>query len=191
MRGRSTKAPARELTPEQRERRARRRRRDLVWLGLAALALLTGLGLRMAGGDEASPATGGGSAPGVAPSSFVGGSAPAAGGGGATEAEEGAAAWSPLFVKGGFGFFVGFAAGFALRTFFKVTALVAGVVALALFGLSRAGLVEVDWSAMGQAFDGLAERVRAEAGSLQTLFTGALPSAAAASLGLVVGLRRG
>lgn len=169
-----------------------------VLLGLAVLSVLVGLGLQAFGGESA-PA--GGSSPGVTPGgtgnelsgSFLpqsGGEAPTSGSQGSQEAEpEGLAAWSPMFVKGGFSFFVGFCIGYALRAFFKISAIVLGVIFLALLGLQQVGFVEIDWAALSDAWDVLVERLSGEFGGIREFLTGSLPSAALAGLGLFTGFQ--
>jgi len=99
--------------------------------------------------------------------------------------------WAPLAMKGGLSFAVAFAAGYALRTFLKMTIVVAGVVALAIFGLQKAGIVgEVDWSKAQGYWDSLTANVGEQFTSFKTFVTGSLPSAGAGTVGLLSGFRR-
>lgn len=172
----------------EREQRRGLPRWKIACLALAVLAVLVGLGLRAAA-DE--PAT---RAPGAGPgSSLVAPGAPGpAGGTGESQpaAEEGLGAWSPLFVRGGFSFLVGFAVGFALRAMLKVTLVVLGLVFLALAGLSYAGIVPIDWTALGEGFESLRASLSDEARGFQSFLTSSLPSAAAAGVGLIAGFKR-
>ncbi len=111
-------------------------------------------------------------------------------GGEATPAED-ESPWAPLAMKGGLSFAVAFAAGYALRTFLKLTIVVAGVVALAIFGLQKAGIVgEIDWSVAQGYWDSLTANVGKQFESFKTFVTGSLPSAGAGSVGLISGFRR-
>jgi len=53
---------------------------------------------------------------------------------------------SPAVFRMGFSFFVGFAIGFATRTFVKFTLFGIGMFFLLLFGLQYAGIIEVKWA---------------------------------------------
>jgi len=112
-------------------------------LALAVASVLFGLGLQVFGG-EAAPGTGTAGTPSAAGGAgFVPATSP--GGAPTGTAESGSASeWSPFFVKGGFSFFVGFCIGYALRAFFKISAVALGIVFLAIFGLQQIGIVEVD-----------------------------------------------
>ena len=63
--------------------------------------------------------------------------------------------WSALLFKLGFSFFVGFALGYAVRTFFKYTIVGIGMMLFMLFGLEYAGLIEVHWAAFEGRFDSI------------------------------------
>ena len=104
---------------------------------------------------------------------------------------EAAPLWAPLLAKGGLSFFVAFCVGYALRTFLKGTMLVIGVVALAIFGLQKAGIVgEINWAVAQGYWDDLTAGIGRQFESLKTFITGSLPSAGSAGLGLVAGFRR-
>lgn len=105
--------------------------------------------------------------------------------------EEEPSLWAPLAMKGGLSFAIAFAVGFALRTFMKLTMVVFGVVALAIFGLQKAGIVgEVDWTVAQGHWDTLTANVGKQFESMKTFVTGSLPSAGAGTVGLVSGFRR-
>lgn len=98
--------------------------------------------------------------------------------------------WSPAFLKMGFGFFVGFAVGFTLRTFLKLAVFAFGLLFLALFAMSSAELITVEWERIGDVFGGWFERVGEQMKGLQTLITGALPATGLGTFGLYAGLRK-
>lgn len=109
---------------------------------------------------------------------------------GAAAGAEAPSPWTPFLLKGGFSFFIGFCVGFALRAFFKISALAVGALALALFLLSYAGVVSVDWETLGGWFDRARVALGEELASFRTFVAGSLPSAATASLGLFSGFKR-
>jgi uncharacterized membrane protein (Fun14 family) len=100
------------------------------------------------------------------------------------------ASWSPAVFKLGFSFFVGFVVAYALRWFLKVALLAAGFMALLLFGLQYAGMVDIKWGAMEKQYDAGSGWVSRQTESFTSFVTGALPSAGAAAVGLFAGVRR-
>lgn len=98
--------------------------------------------------------------------------------------------WEPALFRLGFSFFAGFAMGYALRVFFRMSMVVIGVILLALFGLQYAGLIAVDWSAMSDRYDDVLGWLRAQTSGFRGFITGQLPSAASGVAGLVGGWRR-
>lgn len=167
--------------------------KKLLLIGAGALVVL-GLALLPFDGGAATTATGAdGGAPPAGAASLVGGGGPGGTTGEPGDAGESAGAGnlSPAFLRLGFGFFVGFAIGYALRSFLKLVLVFVGIQLIALFGLSYVEWVTVNWAAMNAFFDGFVERVQQEAGAFQTFVTGSLPTAGLASLGLYTGFRRG
>lgn len=165
---------------------------------LATLSLLLGLGLKSYGalqGSDGNAAHAAGQGSGS--SALVAGAEASGSSGSAGQDAESAGkmerlqAWSPTFLKLGFSFFIGVAVGYALRTFFKFGLVAVGAIALAIFGLSYMGLLEVDWVAIESRYDALALRLREEISSLAGFAKGSLPSAALGGLGLFAGLKRG
>ncbi|MEZ6016432.1 MAG: hypothetical protein R3F49_15040 [Planctomycetota bacterium] len=158
------------------------------------LALVLGLvGVAMTRGGttaDVAPASSGGTGL-VAPSSFGGTGIQLGGPSAAPTEEEPVSPWGPLFMKGGLSFAVAFAAGYALRTFLKLTLVVLGVVVLAIFGLQKAGIVgAIDWSVAQGYWDSLTANVGQQFESFKTFVTGSLPSAGAGTAGLVSGFRK-
>ncbi len=90
----------------------------------------------------------------------------------------------------GFGFFAGFAIGYAVRAFVKVSLIVIGVGLLALFGLQYAGLITVDWARVSGGFESFGSWATAQTKDFANFITGYLPSAGAGLAGAFVGLRR-
>ena len=157
-------------------------------LALAALSLLVGFGLRFAGSSKSGTGTEAGrmSAQSSDGQSLVGGQSASSG---AAESS-GLEGFAPFFVKGGFSFFIGFCLGMALRSFFKISAIVIGLFALGMFALSYAGVLEIDWTRIESWYDSLAGRVRDEAGGFKDFVTGSLPAAGLATVGLITGFKK-
>ena len=156
-------------------------------LALAGLFVIAGLVLRFSGGAEAQPAGDAGESGMVGPASSL---APGTGSEGGTDGSTGGASdWSPFFLQGGFGFFLGFSIGTVLRTFFKVFAFGAGLFFLLLIGLQYAG-VEIPWDSIRETYDNLAGRVAANADGFMDFLQGAIPATAFSGAGLVAGLKR-
>ncbi len=163
---------------------------------IVVLSLVLGcVGLAMGGsGGEAADAgtqmmgAGGGTSL-VQPSSL--GPGTSVGGGTVSGDSEASTLWAPLLAKGGMSFFIAFCIGYALRTFLKGTMLVIGVVALAIFGLQKAGIIDnVNWDKAQGYWDSLTANVGEQFESLKTFVTGSLPSAGSGGVGLVAGFRR-
>ena len=106
------------------------------------------------------------------------------------QASGAASDWSPALMKGGLSFIVGFCIGYALRTFFRIGAVMMGLVLLAVFGLSYAGVVQVDWTAINGFFDRAVAGIKDQVGSVQTFVAGSLPSAGLAGAGLFTGFKK-
>lgn len=113
-----------------------------------------------------------------------------ASGGSPAESADGSAFWSPAVFKLGFSFFVGFTVAYALRSFLKFALLSFGFMFLVLFGLQYAGLIEVKWALMERQYDGASTWLGEQTRSFTAFISGALPSAGAATTGLVAGFRR-
>lgn len=102
----------------------------------------------------------------------------------------GAAAWGPTVFRMGFSFFVGFAIAYALRAFLKLAFVALGFFFLALFGLEYAGLVDVQWGAMSDRYQEVTGALNEQARTAWSAMSVLLPSAAAATAGLVSGFWR-
>lgn len=97
---------------------------------------------------------------------------------------------SPAIFQMGFGFFLGFAIAFALRTFIKISLVALGLFALALFGLEYIGLLSVQWGAIADRYDSFSAWLSGQTESFSAFITGQIPSAATAIAGFAVGFSR-
>ncbi len=97
---------------------------------------------------------------------------------------------SPVFLKLGFSFFVGFAIGYAFRQFLKLALIFVGLQLILLFGLTALGWVTVEWEIMADAWDGFIAQLGGQLESFRSFIAGGLPQAGLASLGLFTGFKR-
>lgn len=165
----------------------------LVVVAVVLMAAGVAIPLVAGGGSDAAPrggAAGGGDFTGVTGLSAGGtdgGGEPASG-----TPPSGASSWGPAVFRLGFSAFVGFAIGYALRSFVKLALVALGFFFLALFGLQYAGLIEVRWAAMSERYDELSQSLGSGAKGAWSSMSILLPSAASATAGLVAGFwRRG
>ncbi|MBM3879174.1 MAG: hypothetical protein FJ387_05575 [Verrucomicrobia bacterium] len=98
---------------------------------------------------------------------------------------------SAFLVKGGFGLFVGFAIGFAIRSFVRLALVLAGCYLLLLSLMAYAGWVEIHWDAMQAQFDRSVTTLGEEFTSFKAFLSGAVPASGMTALGLTFGLRKG
>lgn len=107
-----------------------------------------------------------------------------------TDTPTGLDAVSPFFLAVGFGFFLGFCAGFALRSFFKLVVVTAGLGALGVAGLSYAEVLDIHWGAAGALYDGFVTSASASLRSTTAFIQGELPALGSVATGLLVGFKR-
>ena len=98
--------------------------------------------------------------------------------------------WVALAAYMGFSFFVGFAIGFAVKTFLKIMFFVVGTMLLVLFVLQYNGMIHVNWASFEGSYNALITWISPHLGGLKNFITANLSSAAMAGLGLFWGLRR-
>ena len=97
---------------------------------------------------------------------------------------------SPFMLKGGFGLFIGFSIGFAIRAFLRLAVVITGFYFLLLSMMAYAGWVDIHWDLMSHQFSNLAATLGAQFESVKTFLTGAIPASGLTLTGLAVGLRR-
>jgi uncharacterized membrane protein (Fun14 family) len=97
---------------------------------------------------------------------------------------------SPFMVKGGFGLFLGFAIGFAVRAFLRLAIVIIGFYFLLLSMMAYVGLIEIHWNLMDTQFTNLLSFLGRQFESVKAFLTGAIPASSLTALGFVVGLRR-
>ncbi len=97
---------------------------------------------------------------------------------------------SPAFVRHGFGFFIGFCVGFALRSLFRFSLILVGVQVMVLAVFSSLGWVEVRWDVITQAWEGYSADLSGQFETFRTFLAGEIPSAALSAAGFYTGLRR-
>jgi uncharacterized membrane protein (Fun14 family) len=97
---------------------------------------------------------------------------------------------SPFMVKGGFGLFMGFAIGFAIRAFLRLAIVMAGFYLLCLTMMAYAGWIEIHWTLLENQFSQILSSLGNQFESFRTFLTGAIPATGFTATGLVLGLRR-
>jgi len=97
---------------------------------------------------------------------------------------------SKMAVKGGFGLFMGFAIGFAIRAFLRLAAVIVGFYFLTLTVLAYLGWVEIHWEVIETQVNGLMGNLGAQFESFKAFLTGSIPSSGAAATGLAIGLKK-
>jgi uncharacterized membrane protein (Fun14 family) len=97
---------------------------------------------------------------------------------------------SPFLLKGGFGMFIGFAIGFALRAFLRLAVVLLGCYLVSLALLAYLGWIEVHWNVMEDQFTRSLTTLGEQFTSFQAFLTGAVPASGMTALGLAVGLRK-
>lgn len=162
---------------------------QIVVLVLAVLVMGAGLAIGIFGSGGGPAAT---APPGGTPSGVVSGLAPVEGGGGATAATEegGGVNWSPVVFRLGFSAFVGFAVGYALRSFLRLSLFALGFFFLMLLGLQYAQIIEIQWGAMEVRYNEATTWIGAQTQGFMGFVTGQLPAAGLGAAGLFVGLKR-
>lgn len=98
--------------------------------------------------------------------------------------------WSPPLIRGGFGFFVGFAVGLVLRIFLRVSIVVVGLNLLMLFGLSYAGWLEVRWDMIDAQATEWWISLEDQLSQFKTFIAGSLPTVGLSGVGLFTGFRK-
>jgi len=96
---------------------------------------------------------------------------------------------SGFFLRLGFSFIVGLAAGYALKVAFKIALVVGGLIMILLFSLQYKGIIQVDWAGMESNYDGFLAWLAAYAGGLRDFMASHLSDAASFTAGLLLGLR--
>ena len=98
--------------------------------------------------------------------------------------------YAPFMLKGGFGFFVGFTMGFAVRSFFKLALVICGFYFITLAMFSYTGWVEVHWDVIQSQFEIWSGQVQEEVVSFKSFMTGTIPATGMLAAGLATGLKK-
>ena len=163
---------------------------------IAIVVTVIGLGLwvwsLVSAPKQESNTTGSGGANSTLATGF--GASDSAAGAGTTESESPRIvdAAAPATFRFGASFLGGFTLAWLMKKFIKMTLLIAGLAALAAFGLHKLGVfdsgtIDQMQDQLGAGIDSATEN----AGKVKEFLTGYLPSSAAAVAGLFMGFRRG
>ena len=93
-------------------------------------------------------------------------------------------------VRGGFGFFVGFAVGLVLRIFFRVSVIIIGLNLLMFFLFSYIGWLEVRWDTIEMQMSDWMVSLEGEFTEFKTFIAGSLPTVGLSGAGLFTGFRK-
>jgi len=96
---------------------------------------------------------------------------------------------SPALFRFGLSYIAGFALGYGLRRFIKLTLILSVVAFLAIFFMRKAGWIDLDWSSVESHLSDSFGWLKGQAEALKVFVTGYVPSAAAAGVGLIFGAR--
>jgi uncharacterized membrane protein (Fun14 family) len=157
-------------------------------LAIAVVVMVLGIGSALfpAGGAASAPAHGGDATLPAGAQGFAEGGAPA------TAKEPVETQWgvwgAPTF-RLGFSFVIAYLAAYAVRVVLKTAMLGAGMAILLLVGLQAAGIIEIHWAVLETKGGTAAAWLKEQTESLHAFLTGYLPSAAAATTGLIAGIR--
>lgn len=98
--------------------------------------------------------------------------------------------WSPALLRGGFGFFLGFCVGYAVRMFIRLAAIFIGLNFLAIAIFAYWGWIDVRWDLMESQFSTWTTGLSEEFESFRAFIAGSLPSTVLSGAGLFTGLKR-
>lgn len=155
-----------------------------------ACAVVGGVLLLVGGGDATTASAGGGRGGAGAGGATLLPSGTTTGNGQPTAATSGEEPAAKGIFRLGSSFLVGFCMGAFVRAAVKMVAVALGFFFVALFLLDQCGFVVVDWNALDQAWSGFWTKVGEEWSDFQRFFTGRLPAAGLATLGLYAGFKR-
>ncbi len=98
--------------------------------------------------------------------------------------------FSPVLFKGGLTFLVGFAVGYALRIFARLSLLFVGIFMLAMFGLSYAGAITIHWDILQTSFDHALASLKQSTAGFQEFIAGSVPLVGMGGIGLFTGFKK-
>lgn len=98
--------------------------------------------------------------------------------------------WSPTFLRGGAGLFLGFCVGFAIRSFVKLGSVILGFYILSLLMLSWLGWIEINYPEIDAQLGNLTESLKTQFESFKAFLAGSIPTAGLAGVGFFSGLKK-
>ena len=96
----------------------------------------------------------------------------------------------PALVRGGVGFFIGFAIGYALRSLFRLSMLVVGGLFLLVFLLNYLKVVTVDWQLVQTQLQSWGGAIENQLGDFKTFVLGSLPAIGISAVGVFAGFKK-
>ena len=98
--------------------------------------------------------------------------------------------WSPVLMRGGMSFLLGFCVGFALRAFFRISAVFVGLVVLAVLGLDYAGAADINWVAIQEWFNTTLGSLKEQTSGFRSFVAGSIPTVGMTGVGLFTGFKK-
>lgn len=98
--------------------------------------------------------------------------------------------WSPVFLKGGAGLFLGFCVGSAIRSFLKLGAVILGVYIVSLLMLSWMGWIEIRYPIIDAQLGNISGHFQTQFDSFKAFLSGTFPTMGAATAGFIGGIRK-
>lgn len=104
------------------------------------------------------------------------------------DADFGSGEWTWTSIMSGVGWIGGFLIGALLRIFLKLSLLAAFIAAGVTFGLSKLGVIDMEFSEFSNLASAYAERAKEQLSGLQTFLEGFLPASMASGVGVASGV---
>lgn len=98
--------------------------------------------------------------------------------------------WSPAFLRGGAGLFIGFCVGFAIRSFVKLGAVILGFYMLSLMMLSWMGWIEIHFPVIDAQLGNFSRHFTDQFESFKTFLAGSIPTTGVTAAGFYAGIRK-
>lgn len=98
--------------------------------------------------------------------------------------------WSPAFLRGGAGLFLGFCVGFAIRSFVKLGSVILGFYILSLLMLSWLGWIEINYPVIDDQLGNMTENLKVQFESFKSFLAGSIPTTGMAGFGFYSGIKK-
>ena len=103
---------------------------------------------------------------------------------------ESANEWSPVFLRGGAGLFLGFCVGFAIRSFIKLGSVFLGFYIVSLLMLSWLGWIDINYPEIDSQLGDLSARFQNQFESFKAFLAGSIPTTGVTAAGFYAGIKK-